>query len=216
MSPSRTGCAARGFNKEKAVAAAMHAFWGRGFEGVSIDDLTVAMGVSRPTLYAVFGSKEALFRRALEHYQHEEAVFYHQAGKAPTAKGVAEALLRGALELFSGSGGSTPPGCLYVAHLVACGSEADAIRADMFAHARTGEAALIRRFERAALDGDLPPNVDPVGLAYMLIGLVQGVAVLASSGAPRSAIERMVNTALAAWPVAEPARDIVASSSSAT
>lgn len=188
----------RGFDKDKAVAAAMREFWRRGFEGVSIDDLTAAMGVSRPTLYAAFGGKEDLFRRALEHYEREEGAFYREAAEAPSAKGVAEALLRGALKLFPGD--ATPPGCLYVAHLVARGAEADAVRAEMMARARVGEKVMRQRFERAAAEGDLDPAVDPVALAYMLLGLVQGLAVQASSGVPRAAMKRTVGAVLAAWP----------------
>lgn len=195
----------RGFDKDKAVAAAMRAFWLRGYEGVSVDDLTAAMGVSRPTLYASFGGKEDLFRRALQHYEREDGAFYREAAQAPTARGVAQALLRGALKLFPGD--ATPPGCLYVAHLVARGAEADAIRSEMMAQARIAEKTLRQRFERAASEGDLAPGVDPVGLAYMLLALVQGLAVQASSGVPRSAMKRTVESVLAAWPLLAPVRD---------
>jgi AcrR family transcriptional regulator len=201
MSPSEMKRGARGFDKKAAVAAALHEFWSRGFEGVSMEDLTNAMGVSRPTLYAVFGGKEELFHHALDYYGREQAAFYHEALKGPTAKGVAEVLLRGALKLFSG--GPNPPGCLYVTHLVARGSEMDTLRAEMKAGARVGEAALQKRFERAVREGDLRPGTDPAGLAYMLMALVQGLAVQASSGAPRDMMERMVDAALAAWPSVE-------------
>ncbi len=201
MSRSRVGGDARGFDKEKAVAAALREFWSRGFEGVSVDDLTAAMGISRPTLYSAFGGKEALFRRALDYYEREEAAFYRTAAEAPTARGVAELLLRGALELFMKS--STPPGCFVVTHLVARASEADAVRADMIARARIGEATLRKRFERAKREGELMPDVDPVGLAHLLMSLVQGLAVQASSGASRGAMKRMVETALAIWPTVD-------------
>ncbi len=201
MARREIGGATHGFDREEAVAAALRAFWSRGFDGVSVDDLTATMGISRPTLYAVFGGKEELFRRALDHYERKEATFYREALAAPTARGVAEMLLRGALGLFTGA--ATPPGCLYVTHLVARGAEADAIRAELIARARTGETALRQRFERAAREGDLKPGVDPAGLAAMLMGLVQGMAVQASSGATRSAMKRMVKTALVAWPSAE-------------
>ena len=198
MSPIGISGGARGFDKEKAVAAALREFWSRGFEGVSVDDLTAAMGVSRPTLYAAFGGKEALFRRALDHYEREEAAFYRTAVEAPTARGVAEVLLRGALELFSK--GSSPPGCFFVTHLVARAAEADGIRTEMIARARAGETALRKRFERAKREGELRPDVDPLGLAHMLMSLVQGLAVQASSGASRNGMKRMVETALSIWP----------------
>jgi AcrR family transcriptional regulator len=214
MSADKIGRSKRGFDKKAAVAAALHEFWSRGFEGVSMEDLTNAMGVSRPTLYAVFGGKEELFHHALDYYSREQAAFYHEAGKAPTAKGVAQVLLRGALKLFAG--GSNPPGCLYVTHLVARGSEMDTLRAEMKAGARIGEAALQQRFKRAVLEGDLRPGTDPAGLAHMLMALVQGLAVQASSGAPRDMMERMVETALAAWPTVEPDRAEIARTSIAS
>jgi AcrR family transcriptional regulator len=204
----------RGFDKEAALAAALREFWSRGFEGVSVDELTAAMGVSRPTLYTVFGGKEELFRRALDHYEREEATFYRDSAEAPTAKGVAERMLRGGLDMFLR--GSNPPGCLYVTHLVARGAEADAIRAEIIARTRAGEQALYSRFERALREGDLPANADPVGLVHVLMGLVQGLAVQASSGAPRNALERMVNAALALWPTTAPDRTSLPGSSPAS
>jgi len=95
----------REFCTETALVAALRVFWSKGYEGASLSDLTEAMGISRPSLYAVFGNKEALFRRALDLYDRDSAAFMTAALKAPNARAVAEGVLRGALNLHAGRTG---------------------------------------------------------------------------------------------------------------
>src|SRR6201986_5691004 len=101
MENNATAVATRGrpreFDVEAALAAALRVFWARGYEGASLTELTEAMGITRPSLYACFGNKEALFRKALDLYETEKLAYMHTALNAPTARGVAERLLRGAL-----------------------------------------------------------------------------------------------------------------------
>src|SRR3954449_2107155 len=84
----------REFCVDGALAAALRVFWTKGYEGTSLTDLTEAMGVTRPSLYAAFGNKEALFRKALDLYEREKLAYVGEALKAPTSRGVAERLLR--------------------------------------------------------------------------------------------------------------------------
>ncbi len=188
----------REFCADQALAAALRVFWSKGYEGASLSDLTDAMGISRPSLYAAFGNKEALFRKALDLYEREKFAFMRAALDAPTSRGVAEAVLRGALD--SQTENNDRRGCLFVTHSVPCGTGAEVARIEVVARRAVAEEALLRRFERAKAEHDLPETVDALGLAQYLFAVVQGMAVQAGSGVPREQLERMVRTALTVWP----------------
>jgi len=89
----------RSFDIDGALGRALQVFWRKGYEGTSLSDLTRAVGVNRPSLYAAFGDKEALFRKALDRYLNGPAAYTQKALKEPTARAVVERLLRGAADL---------------------------------------------------------------------------------------------------------------------
>jgi AcrR family transcriptional regulator len=188
----------REFCVEAALAAALRVFWSKGYEGASLSDLTEAMGVTRPSLYAAFGNKEALFRKALDLYEREKLAFMSDALEAPTARGVAERILTRALEMQTSS--CDPRGCLSVISSVACGTEAESVKADVVARRASSESAILRRFEQAKADGDLPEHTDPAALVRYLMAVMQGMAVQAGSGAPRENLQQLVETTLSFWP----------------
>ncbi|HYG47018.1 MAG TPA: TetR/AcrR family transcriptional regulator [Allosphingosinicella sp.] len=188
----------REFCLDGALAAALRIFWSKGYEGASLSDLTQAMGITRPSLYAAFGNKEALFRKALDLYEREKLAYMGEALEAPTSRAVAERLLRGALEMQTSE--CEPRGCLRVISSVACGAEAESIRAEVIARRASSQQALLDRFERAKAEGDLPAHVEAAGLADYLGALLQGMAVQAGAGASREQLETLVETSLALWP----------------
>ena len=188
----------REFCTEQALASALRVFWSKGYEGASMADLTEAMGITKPSLYAAFGNKEALFHKALDLYEAEKMAFIREALDQPTARGVAEHLLRGAVDAQTNQ--QEPRGCLGVIHSVACGSEAESIKAEVVARRASSQAALLARFQRAKDEGDLREDVEPEGLTAMLYALFQGMAVQAGSGASRADLERLVETGLKCWP----------------
>ena len=175
----------------------MRVFWSKGFEGASLTDLTEAMGITRPSLYAAFGNKEALFHKALDLYERDKMAYVAEALEAPTARGVAERFLRGALAMQTGS---DPKGCLSVISTVACGGENASIKADVMARGAFTSAAMIRRFEQAKSEGDLPDSIEPAALQRYLMAVMQGLAVQAGSDATIDELERLVETTLALWP----------------
>jgi len=183
---------------DEALTAALRVFWSKGYEGASMSDLTEAMGITKPSLYAAFGNKEALFKKALDLYEREKLAYIGEALQAPTARAVAEQLLRGALALQTC--GTGPRGCMGVIHTVACGTEAESIRAEVIARGESARRALVERLERAKAEGDLAPDVEPAGLAAYLIALVQGLSVQAGAGATCADLEGLVQTSLALWP----------------
>ena len=163
-----------------------------------MSELTNAMGIGRPSLYACFGNKDALFIKALDLYEREKLAYMQTALEAGSARGVAERLLRGALEVQRGS--CNPKGCLDVISSVASSLECESIRADIAARRASSKAALIRRFERARSDTDLDPTFKPEALANYLIALAQGLSVQAAAGTSYEDLEQMVEAVLLIWP----------------
>lgn len=190
----------REFCVDQALAAALHVFWAKGYEGASMADLTAAMGITKPSLYAAFGNKEALFHKALDLYEAEKVAYTRLALEQPTARAVAEYFLRGAVEAQTAS--DDPHGCMGVISALACSPQAESIKADVVARRSSSQAALVERFERAKREGDLPAHIDAGGLTLYLYAILQGMAVQASTGATRAEIERMVGTSLELWPSA--------------
>lgn len=188
----------REFDPAQALAAALQIFWRRGYEGASISELTEAMGITRPSLYACFGNKEGLFRQALDLYEKEKLCYMQTALEAPTARSVAERLLRGALAMQCSE--SEPQGCLGVISTVAGVAEAECIRDEVLARRASSNAALLARFVRAKEDGDLPDGIEPDAMTCYLSTVMQGMAVQSSGGASRETLERLVQTTLAMWP----------------
>lgn len=191
----------REFDPDVALAAALKVFWQRGYESASLSELTEAMGITKPSLYACFGNKEALFRQALELYEREKLCYIRKALDAPTARAVAERLLRGALDIQCSA--NDPQGCLGVMSTVGCGGEAESIRKEVFARRASSEAAMIERFAQAHDEGDLPPPFTPEAIVCYLTTVVQGMALKAAAGVPRRDLEQLVETTLAFWPKAE-------------
>ncbi|MFI6318876.1 TetR/AcrR family transcriptional regulator [Nonomuraea sp. NPDC050556] len=181
----------RAFDADAALGRALEVFWRQGFEGTSLTDLTAAMGINRPSLYAAFGNKDELFAKVLDRYLDGPGAYAVAALAAPTAREVIERLVRGAVELTAGDG--TPHGCLTVNSVHACGPDAAFARDLALGRRMAGEAALRRRFERA---GDLPGGCDPGDLARLVHTLTDGIAVQAASGRSREELDRVAELAL--------------------
>jgi AcrR family transcriptional regulator len=188
-----------GFDPEKALEAALRVFWTKGYEGTALSDLTAAMGINRPSIYATFGNKEALFRKALDRYNARMTGYTAEALKEPTARAVAERLMVGTADLLSCPG--NPKGCLMVQGALACGEESDPIRKELILRRTTGEAALRERFERAKLEGDLPAGADAGDLARYVMAVMHGMSVQSAGGATRKKLQGVIDLALRAWPV---------------
>jgi AcrR family transcriptional regulator len=188
----------RTFDVENALDRALAVFWRKGYEGTSLPDLTAAMGINRPSLYAAFGNKESLFRKVLDRYVEGPAAYFRKALNEPTARAVVERLLHGTVEMLTES--CHPPGCLMVQSALACEEMGDAVRCELAARRMAGEVALRRRFERARADGDLPHASNPADLARYVVTVMQGLAVQGAGGASRKELRRVVELALRSWP----------------
>jgi AcrR family transcriptional regulator len=186
----------REFDTAEALAAALRVFWAKGYEGASLSDLTEAMGITRPSLYAAFGNKEDLFKQALDLYESEKLAYVRNALDAPTARAVAQRMLEGTIHNST----TECPGCLGVIASVSCGSQDSPIRDDVSARARTARAALVERMQRAIDEGDFTIPVEAEAMTRYLFALLQGIAVQAGAGASREDLMSVADAALTVWP----------------
>ena len=193
----------REFDIDKALERAMELFWRQGYEGTSLTDLTRELGLTRPSLYAAFESKERLFLKALDLY--EARAGYRQAAlTAPTARAYARALLEGAANLHGDK--RNPPGCLGVHGALACAPQSDSIRKELIRRRKIGESIILDRLKRAKTEGDLPPDTDPSDLARYLSIVIYGITVQAAGGATRTELQSAAALALRNWPQAPNAK----------
>lgn len=187
----------RAFDVDQALETAMRLFWQKGYEGTSLTDLTEAMGINRPSLYAAFGNKEELFRKAFDRYVASRAPVIDEALNAQTARGVAEMLL-----LSSAYALADPvcPGCMSVQSALATSDEANPVKRELEMRRAEMEEQLRARFERARTEGDLPADAKPDELARYLVVVVRGMAVQASAGSCRDSLRGVAEMAMKAFP----------------
>lgn len=188
----------RNFCKNEALDRALEVFWRKGFESASICDLTEAMGINPPSLYAAFGNKEQLFCQALDRYGEVYAELRDEVLSAPTAREGIESLLREAARNLTDK--TSPAGCLYVQAIAGGGEHADCIRNVLKTKRADNEREVRRRLERAQAEGELPDAADPAALACYLSTVAQGMSVQAAGGATRQDLEGVVDYALRVWP----------------
>jgi AcrR family transcriptional regulator len=188
----------RAFDPDAALERAMHVFWAKGYEGAALSDLTRAMRINRPSLYAAFGNKEQLFRKVLDRYASGPLAYFGKALEAPKARDVIEQILFGAAKMASDP--RLPAGCLMVQGALACGDSAGSVQKETAARRATSEAALRRRLQRAKREGDLPQSADPADLARYMMTVLQGIAVQGANGASPDQLRRVAQMALRAWP----------------
>ena len=192
----------RGFDQQAALEAALELFWQRGYEGASVTDLTEAMSISRPSLYAAFGDKEQLFRAVVARYVAGSGSYVRLALEQPQAAEAIRTLLLGAAAACTSP--DHPPGCLVVHGALASGEEGALARDLLLGQRLTWQTAIRARLEHGMREGDLPPGTDPVSIAEYVMAVLNGMAVQALAGADRSALTTVAELALRALGLGEP------------
>lgn len=186
----------REFDADVALDQAMEVFWRHGYEGATIAQLTDAMGINPPSLYACFGNKEGLLKAALDRYTKLRNVWMDEVVAAPTAREVAERMLMGIADKQTDP--ANPPGCLLVQGGIACGSGSENVPFELAARRAENEGQLHERFVRAKAEGDLKETADPAALARYVSAVSVGMGVMASSGSDREALRQVASVAVQA------------------
>jgi len=182
----------------KALDKAVELFWEKGYEGTSLTDLTKAIGVNKPSLYAAFGSKEQLFLKALDRYHERIRLFAAHLLTLPSARDSIEAFLC-ALATFQSAPG-TPHGCLLVQGALAASDESRRVREILCEIRELGVEVLRRFLQRAHDQGELPPGINLVTLARYFVTLYQGISVQAAGGVPTEELHNIISIAMGCWP----------------
>ncbi|WP_458094409.1 TetR/AcrR family transcriptional regulator [Roseomonas sp. WA12] len=180
----------------------MHLFWRHGYEATSLAELTRAMGVTPPSIYAAYGDKKGLFREAVARYLAQPLAPAEMVVRAESAEAAARWLLEGAASAFTGE--TTPPGCLLASSAIAVSAEADDLRRELADIRRGVEQALRDKIAADVAAGLLPPDTDAATLAAFVTSVIQGLSTLARDGATRETLLKVVGFALTAWPAACP------------
>jgi AcrR family transcriptional regulator len=183
----------RTFDEDEALERAVEVFWRQGYEGTSISDLTTAMGVNKPSLYAVYGGKADLFRRVVAHYAEHEMSYAQAALAEPTALRVVRRFLND--NVIALTRDDKPPGCLSIQGGLSCSTENQDVAQFLAASRLAGEKAFADRFRTAIKHQDLPAAADPDALARFLMVISEGQAVHAAAGVPREALQQTATIA---------------------
>ncbi len=183
----------------RRVDTASELFWRKGYEGTSLSDLTRAIGITPPSFYSAFKSKEALFKQVVDRYQCGHLGFFADALNQTTPLAVAERVLYGLADAYTTK--PHPPGCLVLnCSLPSSDDPEDSIRHDLAERRKASRMELRKRFTRFKSNGALPTDADPDALARYVLTVAWGMAVDAQSGASRENLYRTVKLALKSWP----------------
>lgn len=188
----------RTFDREQALRNALSVFWARGYDGATLEELLAAMGnLKPPSFYAAFGSKDALFREAVDLYRDEVGMPTIRAlEQAPTARAGVEAMLRKGVEQFCTG---EARGCLIVLGAPNCTRSNKGAHDYLRSMRQQGPDVLRRRLLRGIAEGDLPADAPVADMASFYTTLLHGLAVRARDGSSRQALLASVDGAMAAW-----------------
>jgi AcrR family transcriptional regulator len=188
----------RTFDRDVALRRAMEVFWANGYEASSLSALTAAMGINSPSLYAAFGSKEALFKEAVELYLATDGGgVWETLDDAASIREIIEQFLRASAESFTQRG--RPRGCLVILGALLSNDANATIHHDLQQRRSEKIEALEDRLEQAIEAQELPPTTDCRALAAFLATVQQGMAVRARDGASRESLLNVSQAVMACW-----------------
>jgi AcrR family transcriptional regulator len=188
----------REFDMDEALDGALRVFWLKGYDGASLSDLTKAMGINRPSMYAAFGNKEQLYRKTLDRYSESRSERLNEFFAAPTARESVELLLRETVENVTdpkNPGG----GCFGVQGAMTCFNMSRPVKEHIGDLHVALERLLRERFNRAIEAGELPRG-SAADLARFCAVMIQGLALQARAGSSRKELHNVVELYLATWP----------------
>ena len=203
----------RSFERVDALKKAMHVFWCKGFEGASLSELTRAMGINSPSLYATFGSKEALFLEAVELYRQTDGASIRKAFiDGSTARDAIGGMLNASIGCIANpkitseintapcdQNQSQPTGCLIVLSALHCSSDNHNIQTQLRKQRRDTEMLLLERLLQGVRDGEISPEVDAAAIARFYVTVLYGMSIQARDGACPDILRTIAHQAMLAW-----------------
>lgn len=192
---ARTG-RPRSFDRDAALHTAMLVFWERGYATTSTTDLSAAMGINPPSLYAAFTNKEQLFREAIELYERTESEASRRAmDEAPTVREAVAVLLHESVDRFTAA--DKPRGCMIVHAASSCTTDHESVRDfALRCRART-KSTLKARLDAAVAGGELAGDTDRIAAFYTTF--LNGLSLQARDGAERAQLHELVDMAMSVW-----------------
>ena len=195
--PPRRRGRPRAYDPERALDAATAAFWRSGYAGTSLDDLTASAEMNRPSLYAAFGDKQALYLQTIERYRTAAvAAITHQLAQPRPLADTLRTIYRGALDLYR-AGEPDPRGCYLSSTATAAAMDDPEVRAALLASHQAFDRAFAGRFAAARDAGELPRDADPELLGALATGVIHTLAVRARAGETRRHLEQIADAAVA-------------------
>lgn len=191
----------RNFDTEAALDRALEVFWRHGFQGASLSELTDAMGLNKPSLYAAFGDKESLYLKALERYAAICAAEHASKLEAePDGRRAVAQFLHSIAHMLVNP--EYPGGCCVINGVADCGGPTTppAVDAALRRQLQGNEVMLQERIARAQRDGQLPKGKSAEDLALLFSAVIAGIAVLAKGGASQAKLDKAIDSAMLAWP----------------
>lgn len=191
----------RNFDADTALERALHVFWRHGFQDASLSELTAAMGLNKPSLYAAFGDKEALYLQVLKRYA-EQKIAQHAAilDAEPDGRDAFERFLKALAGMYTDP--DLPGGCFIINGAADFGGSSTpaSVESALRAALQANESRLKERLVRAQIDGQLAPDASVEELATAFMSLLAGLGVLAKSGTKRAKLYAVIKAAMAMWP----------------
>ena len=191
--PKRRG-RPRAYDPAQALARAADTFWKAGYAGTSLDDLSEATGMNRPSLYAAFGDKRDLYLKTLEHYREESRALARAAlADDPPLRVFLKRFYDKALELYLDDG---PRGCYSIGTAATVAAVDDRVRTFLADSMRSTDSFLNHQIEKAKQRGEIAQEADPAALAYLASGTLHTLAVRTRAGLPRKELDALADAAI--------------------
>lgn len=184
----------RCFDIDHALEQALDVFWRKGYDGTSLNDLTQAMGINKPSLYSAFGNKEQLFLQAIELYEDRHGAFFYQSLEQPTLLESVEYMLEHAVSNLSDP--TQPQGCIVVQGALLCSDAASSVKQALIERRKQGGEALKERVRLAKAQGELRDGVSADGLAHYLATILQGLTVHVTNGVSEQELREVAALAI--------------------
>ena len=176
----------------------MRLFWSRGYDSTSMADLRAGLGITQASLYAAFGSKEELFREAVDLYRRTTGFSTTRAlAGGSTAREAIHGMLQAAVDAFSAPG--APGGCLLILGATNCALENKSVQDHLLFIRRQISQSISKRLKKGQRDGDVPKAAPTAALTAYYSTVLHGLALQSRDGASRTTLTQVVDFAMANW-----------------